>query len=294
MNFLKNIKLPKIAQSHPVAFSVAIVLHIIIFIGLLFSNVQRWDKTEEKVRKSTPAFIPKAVTIDLSEIKKERQRLVDIQKKKISKLKREERHLRELEDRRYKKQKKINQLKVKAKKEKQAKKIAEKKRKKAEEKAKLADNKRKKAEEKAKIAEKKRKKLEKKVELEVKKLKEEQKKRTLAKQAQLKKDKNRKIAQTLVINELKVNYINQIASRVRSQWRYQGAKDNWNCKVNILQDKGGNVKKVDLKSCNIDDKSKVKSFKNAIRRAVNKASPLPAAPDKSIFEHEIIFYFRVN
>ena len=36
------------------------------------------------------------------------------------------------------------------------------------------------------------------------------------------------------------------------------------------------------------------SFKNAIRRAVEKASPLPEAPDKLVFDREIIFHFRVN
>lgn len=270
MNFIKNIKLPKIAQSHPVAFSVAIVLHIIVLIGLLFSNVQRWDKTQQKVKKE---FIPKAVTVDLSEIKKEKQRLVDSQKKKQTKLKREERRLREIEDERYKKQREINQLKAKAKKEKQAKKTAE---------------------EKAKRAEKKRKKIEEQRKTEAKEFKEEQEKRSLVKQEQLKEEQKRKLAQEDAINELKANYINLIASRVRSKWRYEGAKDDWNCEVHILQDKDGNVEEVDLKSCNVDDESKVKSFRNAIKRAVNKASPLPDAPDKGVFDREIIFHFRVN
>ncbi len=287
MNFIKNIRLPKIAQRHPVAFSLSVILHIAVFIGLLFSNVVRWDEAEKQVKKSAPKFIPKAVTIDLSEIKREKQRLTDIQKKKVAKIKREERRLRVLEDERYKKQKKINQLKAKARKEKKAKKLAENKRKIAERKAKVAENKRIKAEEKAKAAEKKNK-------AEIKKFKEEQKQRTLAKQAQLEDDAKRKYAQEGIINELKANYINQIASRVRNQWRYQGGKDNWGCEVHILQDTGGNVKSVDLKSCNIDNKSKVKSFKNAIKRAVNKASPLPAAPDKRVFDRKIIFNFRVN
>ncbi len=287
MNFIKNIRLPKIAQRHPVAFSLSVILHIAVFIGLLFSNVVRWDEAEKQVKKSAPKFIPKAVTIDLSEIKREKQRLTDIQKKKVAKIKREERRLRVLEDERYKKQKKINQLKAKARKEKKAKKLAENKRKIAERKAKVAENKRIKAEKKAKAAEKKNK-------AEIKKFKEEQKQRTLAKQAQLEDDAKRKYAQEGIINELKANYINQIASRVRNQWRYQGGKDNWGCEVHILQDTDGNVKSVDLKSCNIDNKSKVKSFKNAIKRAVNKASPLPAAPDKRVFDRKIIFNFRVN
>lgn len=280
MNFIKNIKPPKIAKLHPTAFSMAVLLHVILFISLFFFSVQRWDDLEEKSKKVAPKFIPKAVTVDLSEIKKEKQRLLNNQKKKIATLKREERRLRELEDKRYKKQRKINQLKAKVKKEKLA--------------TKLAENKRKKAEKKSNTAENKKKEIEKQLVVKAKKFKEEQKKYALTKQTQLEYEQKRKRVQKTVMDELKVNYINQIASRVRSQWRYQGGKDYWSCEVHILQDEGGNVKKVDLQSCNIDNKSKVKSFKNAIKRAVNKASPLPAAPDKSIFERKIIFYFRVN
>ncbi|WXT99712.1 MAG: hypothetical protein Ctma_0416 [Catillopecten margaritatus gill symbiont] len=295
MRFTKKIRLPKIAQHHPVAFSVAVILHIFVLIGLLFSDVQRLEKVEKStIKKSIPRFIPKAVTIDLSEIKKEKRRLENIQKKKNAKIKREEKRLRILEDERYKKQKKINQLKNKEKKEKQAKKIAERKRKVAEREAKLAENKRRKAEEKAKIAEKKNKEIEKRRKAEAEKFKAEQEERKLAKQIQLKEDRERKTAQEGVMKELRANYIKQIASKVRGQWRYQGAKDNWGCEVYITQNTGGNVQQVDLKSCNIDDKSKVKSFKNSIKRAVNKASPLPAAPDKSVFDHKIIFHFRVN
>ncbi|MBA5248195.1 MAG: cell envelope integrity protein TolA [Gammaproteobacteria bacterium] len=364
MNFIKNIRPPKIAKRHPVAFSVAVILHIVVFVGLFFSNVQRWDEAEKQVKKTAPKFIPKAVTIDLSEIKREKQRLVDMQKKKAAKIKREERHLRVLEDERYKKQRKINQLKAKAKKEKQAKKLAENERKIADKKAKVAKDKRIKAEKEAKVAEKeakvaerKRIKAEKKAKVaenkhiktekeakvaedkrikaekeakaaekkriraekeakaaenkrikaeeeskiaekkskaELKKFKEEQAQRTRTEQDQLKDDARRKQVQERVLDELKAIYISQIASRVRNQWRYQGGKDDWGCEVHILQDTGGNVKNIDLKSCNVDNKSKEKSFKNAVKRAVNKASPLPAAPDKRVFDHKIIFNFRVN
>jgi colicin import membrane protein len=64
--------------------------------------------------------------------------------------------------------------------------------------------------------------------------------------------------------------------------------------VFLLQDKNGNVKEITLKSCNVNNKSRENSFKNAIRRAVEKASPLPEAPDKLVFDREIIFHFRVN
>jgi hypothetical protein len=102
------------------------------------------------------------------------------------------------------------------------------------------------------------------------------------------------IAQENILSELKINYINQIASRVKEQWRYHGAKDNWSCDVHILQDVNGNVQSVNLQSCNIDNNAKAKSFKNAIERAVYKASPLPTAPDIKVFDREILFHFKVN
>ena len=95
-------------------------------------------------------------------------------------------------------------------------------------------------------------------------------------------------------NELSVAYINQIASRVKEKWRYKGAEDNWGCDVYILQDANGKVQSVNVQSCNINDSAKSKSFKNSIERAVYKASPLPTAPDASVFDREILFHFRVN
>lgn len=77
-------------------------------------------------------------------------------------------------------------------------------------------------------------------------------------------------------------------------WRYKGAKDNWGCDVHILQDLNGKIQSVDLKSCNIDDSSKINSFKNAVERVVYKASPLPLAPDESVFSEKMSFYFKVN
>ena len=110
----------------------------------------------------------------------------------------------------------------------------------------------------------------------------------------LEQDKEREIAQEDALNELKANYINQIARKVKSQWRYQGAEENWGCDVYILQDANGKVESVSTQSCNVTYLAKKKSFKNAIERAVYKASPLPLAPDKSVFDREILFHFKVN
>ena len=280
VNLIKKIKLPKIAKSHPIAFWAAVVFHLVLVIGLFFSNVQRWEIPKEDPKKAASRTIPKAVTVDLTEIKKEKQRLVDIQKQKTLKIQREEKRLRVLEDERYQKQRKINQLKAKTQKEKQAKELAEEKRKEAE---KIA-----------KAAEKKKQEIESLRKVEAKRFKKEQSKRALTKEIQAEEDQDREIAQEDILNELKVNYINQIASRVHNQWRYQGAKDSWGCDVHILQDIDGKVHSVNVQTCNIDNNAKAKSFKNAIERAVYKASPLPPAPDKSVFDREILFHFRVN
>ena len=42
------------------------------------------------------------------------------------------------------------------------------------------------------------------------------------------------------------------------------------------------------------DTSRAQTFKNSLKRAVYKSSPLPSAPDDSVFEEEIMFTFFVN
>lgn len=316
-DFLKRIKLPKIAQKHPIAFWVAVALHVVILIGLVFSNTQQHlELPKSSIKSSTSnVIIPKAVTIDLSEIKQEKQRLINIQKKKEQRLKDLQRAEKKIENERYKEQQRLKRLKAKTKEEKKAKALAEKKRKVAEKKAKealkkkkIADKKaksaqikakealkkKKLAEEKAKLAEKKKQDIENKRKLEAKKFKKEQNNRALTQEIQDEADQDRKVARQSQIEALKVSYINQIAARVKDQWRYKGAKDSWGCDVHIMQDTQGNVKSVNVQSCSVTNKAKLKSFRDSIERAVNKASPLPSAPDKGVFESEVLFYFRVN
>ncbi|WPE16946.1 TonB C-terminal domain-containing protein [Candidatus Thioglobus autotrophicus] len=304
---IKNIKLPKIANKHPVAFWSAIALHVILVIGLVFSSVQRWE-IPKTVPKSSAHSVPKAVTVDLSEIKKEKQRLITIKQnreKRLADLKRAEKRV---ENERYKEQQRLKKLKAKTKKEQQAKakaeksrKAAEKKNKQALKKKKLAEKKaleaekRKKiAENKAKAAEQEKQKIEQLRAAEANKFEKEQDTRSLKKEIQAEEDQEREIAQEDILSELKANYVNQIAARVKEKWRYQGAQDDWGCDVYILQDLNGNVQSVNLQSCNVSNSAKAKVFKDAIERAVYKASPLPHAPDKSVFDREVLFHFRVN
>ncbi|MDB3869493.1 TonB C-terminal domain-containing protein [Candidatus Thioglobus sp.] len=305
-DWIKNIKLPKIANKHPIAFWTAIALHLALVVGLVFSSVQRWEipKTAPKSSKA----VPKAVTVDLTEIKKEKQRLINVKQKREKRLEDLKRAEKRVENERYKEQQRLKKLKAKTKKEKLAEAQAEKSRKVAEQKKKLAlkekrlaeeqankaEARKKLAEKKAKAAEQEKQKIEKLRKVEANKFEKEQDTRSLKKEIQAEEDQEREFAQEDILNELKANYINQIASRVKEQWRYQGAKDNWGCDVYILQDLNGKVQSVNLQSCNVTNGAKAKVFKDAIERAVYKASPLPPAPDKSVYDREILFHFRVN
>ena len=305
-DWIKNIKLPKIANKHPIAFWTAIALHLALVVGLVFSSVQRWE-IPKTAPKSSQA-VPKAITVDLSEIKKEKQRLINIKQKREKRLEDLKRAEKRVENERYKEQQRLKKLKAKTKKEKQAEAEAEKSRKiavkkknlalkekkLAEEQTNKAKARKKLAEKKAKAAEQEKQKIEKLRKVEANKFEKEQDIRSLKKEIQTEEDQEREIAQEDILNELKANYINQIASRVKEQWRYQGAKDNWGCDVYILQDLNGKVQSVNLQSCNVTNSAKAKVFKDAIERAVYKASPLPPAPDKSVYDREILFHFRVN
>ncbi|MBE8189469.1 MAG: hypothetical protein HAW58_01045 [Candidatus Thioglobus sp.] len=286
--------LPKIASTHPIAFWFAIIIHLALIAGVFFSSISEREPENSKPEKLVKPS-PKAITIDLEEYNLEKQRVVNIKKEEALEVKRAEKRLKVAEDKTYKEQKKINKLKAKTKKEKQAEALAEKERKSAQKKAKEAKKQEKLAQKKAKEAEKKKKLVQKKAQEAEKKFKKEQDKRDLTTEINTEEDQERKIAQEDILSELKSAYINQIAAKVRDKWNYyKGAKDSWKCDVQILQDADGAVQSVNVQACNIDNSKNAKSFKNSIERAVNKASPLPAAPDKSVFDSEIIFHFKVN
>lgn len=89
-------------------------------------------------------------------------------------------------------------------------------------------------------------------------------------------------------------YVNKIASKVRDNWRYQSAKDDWTAEVYVVQDRNGNVSAVDVRNANVGDSPRAKSFMNSIERAVYKSSPLPYTSDDDIFDREIYILFSVN
>ena len=135
-------------------------------------------------------------------------------------------------------------------------------------------------------------------ELEIAELKSEQEKiqynRMLAQAIQDEQDTTRSIIIEDQLNRMKSSYVIQIASKVKTLWRYQAAEDNWSAEVYVVQDKEGNVKAVDVRNVNVGDSSLGKSFMDSIERAVYKSSPLPAAPDEAVFDKELYFIFSVN
>ena len=136
------------------------------------------------------------------------------------------------------------------------------------------------------------------LELEIAALKEAeaeiQYRQLLAKEVQDEQDTARSLIIEDQLNTLQNAYINNIAARVKTFWRYQSAEDDWTAEVYVVQDRDGNVKAVDVKNANVGNSSLGKSFKDSIERAVNKASPLPGAPDEAVFDKELYFVFSVN
>ena len=89
-------------------------------------------------------------------------------------------------------------------------------------------------------------------------------------------------------------YLNNVSAKVKSLWRFQGAESDWEAEVYVAQDRDGQVLAVDVRTFNVPDRSKAKIFRDSIERAVYKSSPLPAAPDDSVFDKELFFLFTVK
>ena len=95
-------------------------------------------------------------------------------------------------------------------------------------------------------------------------------------------------------------WVNSIASKVRSEWRYSAPNENWSCEVYVLQKRNGEVISTNVQNCNDEvfsssiERDKLQGFKNSLERAVYKASPLPYIEDDSVFDNEITFVFYTN
>ena len=136
------------------------------------------------------------------------------------------------------------------------------------------------------------------LELEIAELKEAEAeilyKQLLAKEVQDEQDTARSLIIEDQLNLLQNAYINNIAARIKTFWRYQSAESHWSAEVYVVQDRDGNVRAVDVKNANVGNSKLAKSFMNSIERAVYKASPLPGAPDDAVFDKELYFVFSAN
>ena len=119
-------------------------------------------------------------------------------------------------------------------------------------------------------------------------------KQLLAKEIQDEEDTARSLIIEDQLNTLQNAYINNIAARIKTFWRYQSAEDDWSAEVYVVQDRNGNVKAVDVKNANVGNSSLGKSFMDSIERAVYKASPFPSAPDDAVFDNELYIIFTVK
>ena len=210
----------------------------------------------------------------------------------------EAKRLAEIEKKKQIAQKKQTELEEKkAKKAKLEAKLAMKKQQEAKKNSALAEEKRRKSEEKAKAIalEIKKRNLEKK-ELEkaakLARLKKEQAEEEAYMQEQLaaEAEKERRISKARDLKDLKMVYISNIASVVRSNWKTSARiSDKAACTISITQTSQGEVASVKVHSCN---QYATRLFKKDAERAVYRSQPLPKAPVKELFEPYINFKFK--
>jgi len=87
----------------------------------------------------------------------------------------------------------------------------------------------------------------------------------------------------------KQDYINQITKKIHSEWRLIKADDGWTCRVNIIQDKEGNILDSNISKCNTKDKR----FISQLQKAIDKSSPLPKAPE-GLFTRNVTIYPKIK
>ncbi len=85
-------------------------------------------------------------------------------------------------------------------------------------------------------------------------------------------------------------YLGQIQARIERAWvrpRSAIGAELFECRVQILQSRSGNVLEVTLQRCNADARWQV-----SLVRAIERASPLPAPPDPAVFAESLQLSFE--
>jgi len=78
-------------------------------------------------------------------------------------------------------------------------------------------------------------------------------------------------------------YMGQISARIQRAWvrpRTLLTKEEFQCRVQILQDKSGSVQEITLQECDGDLR-----WQTSLVQAIQAASPLPAPPDPDVFSN---------
>ena len=95
------------------------------------------------------------------------------------------------------------------------------------------------------------------------------------------------------LNTLQTGWLNYIALLVESNIDYKDLQGNWSCSLYVEQERDGTVISVESLGCSNDSqtlsRSQEQSLSDIAIGAVFKTSPLPPAPNDSVFERLIIF-----
>jgi hypothetical protein len=84
-------------------------------------------------------------------------------------------------------------------------------------------------------------------------------------------------------------YVGQISARIERAWlkpRSSPGADQFECRVQVMQDQTGQVQKVTLMDCNGSER-----WQSSLVSAIKSASPLPAPPDPRVFKRRIAMQF---
>ncbi len=106
--------------------------------------------------------------------------------------------------------------------------------------------------------------------------------------AQLLAEEERAMEEQSRLASLRSQYMSAIKSRVQSRWLQPADGLTGACRVHVRQSPSGNILDVRVESsssCN-------PLMKRSVEKAVERASPLPAPPDRRVFDPEIDFTFE--
>jgi hypothetical protein len=90
---------------------------------------------------------------------------------------------------------------------------------------------------------------------------------------------------------LRGKYTGQVAARIERAWTFPHSENaaDFACQVRIEQDRDGNVLSTELLRCDDDT-----SWQLSLVHAIERASPLTAPPDPSVFSQQLVLSFSAS